>query len=144
MPTLEPQDGPSVLEELERWEAVLADDKKASHRLRELAKEAGDPGFLLTTTKIAGATTMSRPAPFSLRLTEDERQRLEAQAGGMPLASYIKSVVFSEDAPKHRARRRPPVAEQQLLRSYWRRLDKCGMRIISTRSRSTLIKHVGG
>ncbi|WP_231704035.1 MobC family plasmid mobilization relaxosome protein [Cochlodiniinecator piscidefendens] len=67
---------------------------------------------------------MSRPAPFSLRLTEDERQRLETQAGGMPLASYIKSVVFAEDAPKHRARRRPPVAEQQLLAEVLARLGQ--------------------
>ncbi len=54
MPTLEPQDGPSVLEELERWEAVLADDKKASHRLRELAKEAGDPVSSSQPPKLRG------------------------------------------------------------------------------------------
>lgn len=58
---------------------------------------------------------MSRPAPFSLRLNDEERQRLEAQAGAMPLASYIKSVVFDAAAPKYRKRRKSPVAEQQLL-----------------------------
>ncbi|WP_232820682.1 plasmid mobilization relaxosome protein MobC [Thalassobius sp. I31.1] len=67
---------------------------------------------------------MSRPAPFSLRLTDDERQRLEMQAGGMPLASYIKSVVFAEDASRHRARRKPPVAEQQLLAEVLARLGQ--------------------
>ncbi|MEP3346293.1 MAG: hypothetical protein ABJN34_00020 [Litoreibacter sp.] len=56
-----------------------------------------------------------RPAPFSLRLTPEERERLEAQSGAMPLASYIKSVVLSDEAPKYRKRTRPPVAEQQLL-----------------------------
>lgn len=54
---------------------------------------------------------MSRPAPFSLRLTPKERSQLEAQAGGMPLASFIKSVVFADEAPKYRSRRQPPVAE---------------------------------
>ncbi|MEP3346342.1 MAG: hypothetical protein ABJN34_14920 [Litoreibacter sp.] len=57
----------------------------------------------------------SRPAPFSLRLTTEEREQLEAQAGSMPLASYIKSVVLTDMAPKYRKRAKPPVAEQQLL-----------------------------
>jgi hypothetical protein len=57
----------------------------------------------------------ARPAPFSLRLTEIERAQLEAKAGSMPLASYIKSVVLADDAPKYRKRSKPPVAEQQLL-----------------------------
>ncbi len=63
-----------------------------------------------------------RPAPFSLRLNEQERERLEAAAGGMPLASYIKSVVFADEAPKYRSRRKPPVAEQQLLAEILARL----------------------
>ncbi|WP_228846993.1 plasmid mobilization relaxosome protein MobC [Halocynthiibacter styelae] len=56
-----------------------------------------------------------RPAPFSLRLTADERAQIEAQAGSMPLASYIKSVVLNADAPKYRQRRKAPDAKQQLL-----------------------------
>lgn len=67
---------------------------------------------------------MSRPAPFSLRLSDDERQQLEAQAGSMPLASYIKSVVFAAEAPKYRRRRKPPVAEQQLLAAVLARLGE--------------------
>jgi len=55
---------------------------------------------------------MSRPAPFSMRLSEDERQQLEMQAGSMPLASYVKSVVFADEAPKYLKSRRPPVADQ--------------------------------
>ena len=58
---------------------------------------------------------MSRPAPFSMRLTVEERNRLEAQAGNMTLASYVKSVVFASEAPIYRKRQKPPVAEQQLL-----------------------------
>jgi len=67
---------------------------------------------------------MSRPAPFSLRLTEEERTRLEAQAGSMPLASYIKSVVLAADAPKYRKRRTPPVEEQRLLAEVLARLGQ--------------------
>lgn len=67
---------------------------------------------------------MSRAAPFSLRLSEDERTRLEAQAGTMPLAAYIKSVVLAEDAPHYRKRRKPPMAEQQLLAEVLARLGQ--------------------
>jgi len=50
---------------------------------------------------------MSRPAPFSMRLTVEERNRLEAQAGNMTLASYVKSVVFASEAPIYRKRQKP-------------------------------------
>lgn len=39
-----------------------------------------------------------RPSPFCLRLTRDERAALEARAGGMPLASFVKSILFAGDA----------------------------------------------
>ncbi|GLQ25444.1 hypothetical protein [Sulfitobacter pacificus] len=67
---------------------------------------------------------MTRLAPFSLRLTPEERTQLEAQAGSMPLASYIKSVVFADEAPKYRRQRKPPVAEQQLLAEVLARLGQ--------------------
>ena len=67
---------------------------------------------------------MSRPAPFSLRLTPEERAQLESQAGSMPLASYIKSVVLADDAPKYRKRRQAPSAEQQLLAEVLARLGQ--------------------
>jgi hypothetical protein len=67
---------------------------------------------------------MSRLAPFSLRLTSAERSQLESQAGGMSLSAYIKSVVFAADAPKYRKRRKPPVAEQQLLAEVLARLGQ--------------------
>ena len=67
---------------------------------------------------------MSRVAPFSLRLTDEERQKLDAQAGAMPKGAYIKSVVFADEAPKYRSRRKPPVAEQQLLAEVLARLGQ--------------------
>lgn len=68
------------------------------------------------------SSRQKRPAPFSLRLTAEERDRLEAQAGTMSLAAYIKSTVFAEDAPKYRGRRRFSAAEQQLLAEVLARL----------------------
>lgn len=56
----------------------------------------------------------NRRAPFSLRLTFEERTRLEDSAGSMPLAAYIKSLLFPDDAPKYR-KRRSVVADQKAL-----------------------------
>ena len=65
-----------------------------------------------------------RPAPLSLRLSDDERQQLVAQAGSLPLGSYIKSVVFADQAHQYRKTPKPPVAEQQLLAEILARLGK--------------------
>ena len=67
-------------------------------------------------------TPKKRTAPFSLRLSDEERDELVAKAGGMALATYIKSVVFDDAAPTYRKRRKPPVAEQQLLAEILARL----------------------
>ncbi|PTQ66450.1 hypothetical protein C8N42_1263 [Celeribacter persicus] len=90
---------------LEDWEAQIRADPAFYQWLRE-AEEIGSEG---------GATgqvpppphAMSRASPFSLRLSKEERTRLESQAGAMPLATYIKSVVLTENAPRYRKRRKP-------------------------------------
>lgn len=40
----------------------------------------------------------TRPSPFPLRLSAAERQTLVSRAGGLPLGSYIKLVLFGPDA----------------------------------------------
>ncbi len=65
-----------------------------------------------------------RLAPFSLRLTVEEREQLERQSGGLSLGAYIKSVIFSDDAPKYRKRRKGSTAEQQLLAEILARLGQ--------------------
>lgn len=44
-----------------------------------------------------------RPSPFSIRLTDDERARLTAEAAGAPLGAYIKAKALG--APPLRMRR---------------------------------------
>ena len=56
-----------------------------------------------------------REAPFSLRLTFEERAQIEANAGTMPVGAYIKSLLLASDAPKYRKRRSAPGADQELL-----------------------------
>lgn len=47
--------------------------------------------------------------PFCLRLTREERERLEAAAGNNPLGAYVRERLFGEDAAPRRKRRRPSV-----------------------------------
>lgn len=56
-----------------------------------------------------------RDAPYSLRLTFEEKAQLERNAGGMPVAAYIKSLLFAENAPRYRKARRSAVADEKAL-----------------------------
>ena len=56
-----------------------------------------------------------REAPFSLRLSFEERAKLRRAAGDEPLAAYIKSLLFAEEAPAPRRRRRSPVKDHEAL-----------------------------
>ncbi len=62
-------------------------------------------------------TPKRRPPPFCLRLSEDERTRLLAQADGVPLGAFIKAKIL--DAPLPPPRKRPralaSVADQKAL-----------------------------
>ena len=56
-----------------------------------------------------------RAAPFSLRLTFEERAKIEANAGDMPVGAYIRSLLLADDAPKYRKRRNVPDVDLELL-----------------------------
>ena len=62
-----------------------------------------------------GRVRKKRMAPFSIRLSFDERARLQAAAGDMPVAAYIKSLLFAGDAPVARRRARSPVKDTRAL-----------------------------
>lgn len=53
----------------------------------------------------SGEAKKKREAPFSLRLTFEERAALEKMAGDMPLGAYIKAVLF--DGAPHKVKRKP-------------------------------------
>lgn len=55
-----------------------------------------------------------RPAPFSLRLTPEDREQLMRDAAGMSLGGYIHWRLFGADSPSRR-RRRAPVKDQRAL-----------------------------
>lgn len=56
-----------------------------------------------------------RPAPFSLRLTFEQRARLEADAAGMSLSAYIHSRLFDRNNPPPKRRSKTPVKDHQAL-----------------------------
>lgn len=56
--------------------------------------------------------------PFSLRLTFEERARLEELAGSEPLGAYIKRKVFNGKGPgarRARSRKRRPIKDEKKL-----------------------------
>lgn len=55
------------------------------------------------------------PPPFSLRLTFEERAKLEKNAAGMALGAYIRERLLGEDAVPRRTRGRFPVKDQEAL-----------------------------
>ena len=64
-----------------------------------------------------GVTTSAfpkRPAPFSLRLSEDERARLAGEAAGAPLGTYLKAKLLG-DAPVRTRRTGLAVEDRKAL-----------------------------
>ncbi len=55
------------------------------------------------------------PPPFSLRLTFEERARLELDAAGMSLGAYIRSKLFGDDVRPRRTRGKFPVKDKAAL-----------------------------
>jgi len=57
----------------------------------------------------------AKPKPFSLRLTFEERARLNAMAGDRPLGSFIRDRILGDEADKRAFRSRRPAADKQAL-----------------------------
>ncbi len=63
----------------------------------------------------AHGSQRKREAPFSLRLTFEERAKLEKAANGVPLGTYIKAALFGSGLPKVRRRNTQPVKDHEAL-----------------------------
>ena len=63
----------------------------------------------------AVAQRKKRPAPFAIRLSRDERARLEGEAKGAPLGSYIKAKVLGTTLPVRMRRTGLAVADREAL-----------------------------
>jgi hypothetical protein len=71
------------------------------------------------TTTMQDTDNTKRPPPFSLRLTQEERQQLERRAAGTSLGAYIRACLFGENeanpAFKRRTRSKFPVKDHKAL-----------------------------
>lgn len=56
----------------------------------------------------------NKPSPFCLRLSTEERERLEYDAGDMPLGTYVRSRLFDDPTPRKRRMKRP-VKDHEIL-----------------------------
>ena len=72
-----------------------------SHNVNEIAAEESE--------------AKKYPPPFSLRLTTEERARLEAEAAGKPLGAYVRARLFGADAVPRKRRGNSPVKDQEAL-----------------------------
>lgn len=55
------------------------------------------------------------PPPFSLRLTFEERQQLEADAGDMPLGAFIRKRLLGDGAAHRKRKGNSPVKDKAAL-----------------------------
>ena len=61
--------------------------------------------------------------PFCMRLSVEERERLDTLAGDMPLGSYVRSRLFDTPSPRSRKVRRFDV-DQSMLKKLLRELGR--------------------
>lgn len=64
---------------------------------------------------LASKVAKKRVAPFSLRLSFDEKAALVEAANGVPLGAYIKAKLFDEPLEKVRRRNTNPVKDHEAL-----------------------------
>lgn len=75
----------------------------------------GLAGLFAQTAKVgASIHRANTAAPFSLRLTPEERAYLDEQAGGRPLGAYIRARLLGDKADRRRASRKPKIDDQRL------------------------------
>jgi hypothetical protein len=85
--------------------------------MRDVRQLASLPDDFQNAAKGEARSGRAKPAaPFSLRLTVQERARLEADAGGLPLGEYIRRRVFEGGASPRRRVRRPTPDHESLAR----------------------------
>ena len=65
--------------------------------------------------KAAKHPKRKRPAPFSIRLSEEERTRLEREAGHKPLGAHIRAKLLGEDQTPRKDTRQHPRVDYELL-----------------------------
>ncbi|MFS4438015.1 plasmid mobilization relaxosome protein MobC [Paracoccaceae bacterium GXU_MW_L88] len=82
-----------------------------SHLTQEFSESKPEASAAPSKRRVRSKT----PPPFSLRLNEDERAKLETAAAGMPLGPFIKAKLFDCDLSPRRTRGQAPVKDHAAL-----------------------------
>ncbi|HCP81808.1 MAG TPA: hypothetical protein DIT67_09535 [Octadecabacter sp.] len=54
-------------------------------------------------------------SPITLRVTDEERERLKSMAAGMSVSAYVRKCIFSENATRRKRRSHMPVKDQEAM-----------------------------
>ena len=54
-------------------------------------------------------------SPITLRVTDEERERLKSLAAGMSVSTYIRKCIFAGDATRRKRRSHMPVKDQEAM-----------------------------
>ena len=65
--------------------------------------------------RVEAAQSKKYPPPFSLRLTYDERARLDELAGDKPLGAFIREKLLGDDVSPRKRRGNSPVKDKEAL-----------------------------
>ncbi|MEM8617012.1 MAG: hypothetical protein AAGF20_08765 [Pseudomonadota bacterium] len=98
-----------------RWtghEPVISSAFNEAAKKHASDAKAGKPKFKGARSK---GTRRSDVSPVTLRLTADERARLEELAAGMTLSAYIRSCVFAEQDRRIKRRPTSTIADKKAL-----------------------------
>ncbi|MEO1016417.1 MAG: hypothetical protein AAFY56_01810 [Pseudomonadota bacterium] len=87
-------------------------------RYADVSLQGSDLGkaFRGAAAKPFSKSKASAAAPFSIRFTREERERMQAEAGQQPLGAYIRSRLLGETADKRRVSRRPRIDQEVTAR----------------------------
>lgn len=75
----------------------------------------------------------AKPASLTLRLSTEERERLERDAAGIALSAYVRDRLFGDDVKPRRTRGKFPVKDHEAL-----------ARVLARLGRSELAMAIGG
>lgn len=86
-------------------------------------------------------TRPARPVPFSVRLTPEDRQRLEREAGRASLGGYIRSKLLDSAPPPERRQIKRPDVNHKALAAVLAKLAKSN--IANNLNQLTKLAHSG-
>ena len=81
----------------------------------------------LVRTALREKTSGKRPAPFSLRLSAEERARLAIEAAGAPLGTYIRVKLLSGEVMASKRRKGLTIQDREALAQALALLGRSGL-----------------